>query len=176
MRIQRCVSILLFSALIVGAEVYADTISGIEGTTYSVANGFTAGTHPEGSHFHSSNLEDLPPGNPSVPLSGVAEVGGFFGDEEVRGVTEFPLQAAAPQAILEFDVLDLFELGISPEVNGVDTGNRQGNFLWAASFGFAFNRYHGVKIAFLNGRTVEDTGVDYNQVQVGYSFMWGEGL
>ena len=66
--------------------------------------------------------------------------------------------------------------GGSPEVNGVDTGNRQGNFLWAASFGFAFNRYHGVKIAFLNGRTVEDTGVDYNQVQVGYSFMWGEGL
>ena len=64
--------------------------------------------------------------------------------------------------------------GGSATVNGVSSQNKQGNFLWAASMGYAFNRYHGVKLAFVNGRTVEETGVDYNQIQVGYSFMWGE--
>lgn len=129
MRIQRCVSILVISGLLAGTVVQADTVSGIEGTTYSIANGFTAGSHPMGSHLHSSNLDELPPGNPFIPLAGVAEVGGFFGDEEVRGVSEIPLQVSATQAILEFEVLDLFEMGISPEVNGVDGLFGQGPYV-----------------------------------------------
>ena len=61
------------------------------GQTYSVGNGFTGGTHPEGSHFHSSNLDELPVGNPPTIFPGAAEVGGFFGDEEIRGISEFSL-------------------------------------------------------------------------------------
>ncbi len=85
--------------------------------TYAVSNGFTAaGTHPEGSHFHSSNLNDLPSGNPTIPVPGVAEVGGFFGDEEVRGVAEFDLfgRNTTLQAILSFDVYDVSDIAFNP--------------------------------------------------------------
>jgi hypothetical protein len=84
---------------------------------YSVSNGFTTlGTHPQGSHFHSTNLDDLPAGNPSIPVFNVAEVGGFFGDEEVRGLAEFDLQGRdiATQANLFFDVYDVSAIGIEP--------------------------------------------------------------
>lgn len=93
----------------------------LHGVTYAVANGFTAdSTHPEGSHFHSSNLGDLPAENPAIPLSAVAEVGGFFGDEEVRGLSEFNLvgQQVATTATLQFRVLDIAAIGISPDALG----------------------------------------------------------
>ena len=94
----------------------------IAGEAFSVGNGFTAGTHPEGSHFHSSNLDELPPGNPPIILPGAAEVGGFFGDEEIRGIAEFHLEpgATVDEAVLMFDVLDTFLEGLSPEPSGVD--------------------------------------------------------
>lgn len=102
--------------------------SSILGTTYSIGNGFLSGTHPEGSHFHSSNLEELPPGNPPVFFDGAAEVGGFFGDEEIRGISEFDLESGATvdQALLVFDVLDTFLEGLSPESRGVDGLFNQG--------------------------------------------------
>ena len=94
--------------------------SQVAGTTYTIANGFTEGTHPVGSHFHSSNLSILPPGNPSIILPAAAGVGGFFGDEEVRGISEFPVgETEVVSAVLSFDVLDLFEAGLSPDPNGV---------------------------------------------------------
>lgn len=95
----------------------------IQGAAYSIGNGFTTGaTHPEGSHFHSSNLAVLPPGNPPIFQNNAAEVGGFFGDEEVRGAAEFHIDSgvAVEQAVLFFEVFDLFEAGLSPEISGVD--------------------------------------------------------
>jgi hypothetical protein len=103
-----------------GVPAYSQTVE-ISGVTYAIGNGFTAdSTHPEGSHFHSSNLGSLPAENPSIPLAGVAEVGGFFGDEEVRGLSEFSLvgQQVAQSAMLQFTLLDLVELGISPDALG----------------------------------------------------------
>lgn len=91
------------------------------GEPYSIGNGFTAdGLHPEGSHFHSSNLEELPAGNPSIPDVQVAEVGGFFGDEEVRGLVEIDItgSSSAEMATLLFDVLDVSDLAGVP-VGGI---------------------------------------------------------
>ena len=119
MSIHRCTSFVLVGALIAVNQTHAITTD-VAGQTSSISNGFTAIFHPEGSHFHSSNLTELPPGNPDILLPGVAEVGGFFGDEEIRGVSEFELQNAAEKATLLFDVLDLFELGLSPESSGID--------------------------------------------------------
>jgi|GEM_PF-3113914 len=98
------------------------TSATISGTTYSIGNGFTGGSHPEGSHFHSSNLEELPAGNPPIIFPGAAEVGGFFGDEEIRGISEFHLEPGetVDEAVLRFDVLDTFLEGLSPEFDGID--------------------------------------------------------
>ena len=109
---------LLFLTLSNSAVGYSRSIPG---QTYSIGNGFTGGTHPEGSHFHSSNLDELPVGNPSIIFPGAAEVGGFFGDEEIRGISEFSLdEAAYYKAILLFDVLDTFAEGLSLEPSGID--------------------------------------------------------
>lgn len=91
----------------------------VEGVTYSIGNGFTGGLHGEGSHFHSSNLSVLPSGNPEVIFPGSAEVGGFFGDEEVRGISEFEVVGEVLSAELYFDVFDLFEAGAIPDPSGV---------------------------------------------------------
>lgn len=98
------------------------------GDAYAIGNGFTSGSHPEGSHFHSSNLIDLPDGNPPIILPGVAETGGFFGDEEIRGAVEFPVQDMFLTATLEFDVFDTFEAGISPVASGIDGLFGQGSY------------------------------------------------
>ena len=92
----------------------------VPGQTASIGNGFTDRIHPEGSHFHTSNLDptDLPSGNPPlIPAPGVAEVGGFFGDEEVRAVSEFSIVglSSASQVTLLFDVFDVSSLGASPD-------------------------------------------------------------
>ena len=108
-----------FTPDVLAVDVESTSVSG---TTYSVGNGFTGGTHPEGSHFHSSNLDELPAGNPPTIFPGAAEVGGFFGDEEIRGISEFDLEpgATVDAAVLSFDVLDTFLEGLSPEFSGID--------------------------------------------------------
>lgn len=100
------------------------------GNTFAVSNGFTAGNHPAGSHFHSSNLAELPSDNPQINFAGVAEVGGFFGEEEVRGISEFDVQDVVSSAELLFEVFDLFEAGQILDEDGVsglyDQGRLQG--------------------------------------------------
>lgn len=88
----------------------------ITADAYSIGNGFTDTSHATGSHFHSSNLDTLPPGNPEILVKNVAEVGGFFGDEEVRGLVEFPLAGldVADEATLLFDVFDVSDLAGMP--------------------------------------------------------------
>ncbi len=93
----------------------------LTGSPYSISNGFMdTGNHPMGSHFHSSNLDTLPVGNPVIPNIHVAEVGGFFGDEEVRGLVEIDVDSAptADEAILLFDVYDVTHLSAIP-VGGI---------------------------------------------------------
>jgi hypothetical protein len=124
-----------YSFLVVFAIICMNQASAFEtdlvGTTSSIGNGFTGGSHPAGSHFHSSNLDVLPAGNPSIIVPGAAEVGGFFGDEEIRGVSEFELQGAeaADAATLKFDVFDTFAAGLSPEASGVDGLFNQGGYV-----------------------------------------------
>lgn len=69
------------------------------GFTYSVADDF-GGAIGVGTHFHSNTGGAF--GNPA----GKAEVGGFFGTEEVRGLSEYNLAgvAAAGPAFVSFEV------------------------------------------------------------------------
>jgi len=79
----------------------------IDGKTATVANGFT-GNHPAGSHFHSvTDHSVVSPSNPALTIHSVAEVGGFFGDEELQGISEFELLGEAVSAFLLFDVRDM---------------------------------------------------------------------
>lgn len=100
------------------------------GQTSSISNAFTAGDrdHPVGSHFHSSNLDVLPDGNPPIMVFDAAEVGGFFDDEEIRGVSEFNIQGPTGKAILFFEVRDLFAEGLIFDERGVDGLFGQGAF------------------------------------------------
>lgn len=108
---------LFLNLALLGLIGTAQAQSTLLGEPYSVGNGFTAeGTHPEGSHFHSSNLDMLPAGNPSIPDVHLAEVGGFFGDEEVRGLVEIDITGAPPatEATLLFDVSDVSDFAGVP--------------------------------------------------------------
>lgn len=79
----------------------------ISGVTYSIADAFTDGGHGTGSHWHNTSTAGPPP--PAVPTAGrYAEVGGFFGDEECRGISEFTKVVGSPtQALLKFNVVDM---------------------------------------------------------------------
>lgn len=119
MNCQIRTSFSMLALLLCATPASLGTEISILGETASIGNGFTdTGVHPEGSHFHTSNLVpgDLPPGNPPlIPVDQVAEVGGFFGDEEVRGVSEFNLvgQPVATSATVVFDVFDLTSAGLN---------------------------------------------------------------
>lgn len=69
------------------------------GFTYSVSDGFS-GPSLQGTHFHSNTGGAF--GNPA----GKAEVGGFFGSEEVRGLSEYNLVglSAGGPAFVTFNV------------------------------------------------------------------------
>jgi hypothetical protein len=83
MPIQKLFSVAsVISFAFLGGGATAATIT--NGFTFSVADGFT-GLSGQGTHFHSSTGGDF--GNPA----GKAEVGGFFGSEEVRGLSEYNL-------------------------------------------------------------------------------------
>jgi hypothetical protein len=84
------------------------------GDAYTIADHFvdhagSPGVPGEGSHFHASSRLPVDPVGSSVIGANLAEVGGLFGDEEVRGLTEFDLQAMplAAEAELSFGVADV---------------------------------------------------------------------
>lgn len=77
-------------------------------TTSTITNGFTFTVADDsfspgvGTHFHSSTGGDF--GNPS----GLAEVGGLFGSEEVRGLSEYSLSGlSGSPAVVVFQVSQL---------------------------------------------------------------------
>jgi len=87
-----------------------------DGAAYAIADNFvdhegTAGAIGEGSHFHASNEQAVDPENSTVVAADVAEVGGFFQLEEIRGPVEFDLtgMALAESAKLSFDVADVLD-------------------------------------------------------------------
>jgi hypothetical protein len=104
----------------------------VSGVTYSIADAFTDGGHGTGSHWHNTSVAGPPA--PAVPTSKrYAEVGGFFGDEECRGISEFTKPAAtALQVTLSFRVVDMTiaEGGLSPDpIDGLyGQGPFSGNF------------------------------------------------
>ena len=112
----------------------------------------------------------------------------LFGDNSKAGGSGDALREQAPFYAIQSHLIYNIRRGLwaslsagygaggRTTVNGIEQDDRQGNFTWAASLGYSINRYQGIKIAFLNGRTVENTGVDFNTISVGYSYMWGEGL
>lgn len=89
----------------------------IGGQTYAISDAFTESGHGTGSHWHNTSLAG-PPAPALATVKRYAEVGGFFGDEEVRGVSEFSIAGQATVAtnvLLKFVVSDLLADGISPD-------------------------------------------------------------
>jgi hypothetical protein len=112
----------------------------------------------------------------------------LFGDNNKSGSAGDALREQAPFYAIQSHLIYNIRRGLwtslsagygtggKTTVNGVEQDDRQGNFSWAASLGYSINRYQGVKIAFVSGKTVENTGVDFDTISLGYSYMWGEGL
>jgi hypothetical protein len=63
--------------------------------------------------------------------------------------------------------------GAKSKIDGVESPDRTGKYLWAASFGFPINRLQGIKIAYMHGETVKDTGNNYDRIILAYSVKWG---
>ena len=114
------VRVVVFAWAFCGLASIADGVLIINGATSTVANGFT-NSHGGGSHFHSvTDPNVLPTTNPGLSIPGAAEVGGFFGDEEVQGVSEFTLQAGnADLILLLFDVRDNSDIDIDHPISGL---------------------------------------------------------
>ena len=89
------------SLLLLGFSPISSAVLITNGFTFSVADGFF-GSPFEGTHFHSSTGGEF--GNPA----GKAEVGGFFGNEEVRGLSEYNLTGltAGGPAFVTFNVFN----------------------------------------------------------------------
>jgi hypothetical protein len=58
-------------------------------------------------------------------------------------------------------------------IDGAPASDRIRKFLWAISVGLPVNRRQGVKIAYMRGKTLEDTGSDFGRIILAYSVMWG---
>lgn len=82
---------------------------GVDGKTYTIADKFADGVAGQGTHFHASNEQPIDPVNSTIFAANRAEVGGLFGDEEIRGLVEFDLAAMpiAQHTLLTFQVADL---------------------------------------------------------------------
>ncbi len=93
---KRCAAALALT-LVAATAARADLIT--NGFTYSVADDYT-GAVGVGTHYHSNTGGAF--GNPA----GKAEVGGFFGNEEVRGLSEYNIGGLAvpSTAFVSFNV------------------------------------------------------------------------
>ena len=96
-----------------------------QGAAYSIADSFvdhdgSAGAAGVGSHIHASNTLPVDPEHSTVVAANAAEVGGFFQQEEVRGLVEFDLtgMSSVPSATLSFDVADVLELALNDSAVG----------------------------------------------------------
>jgi hypothetical protein len=63
--------------------------------------------------------------------------------------------------------------GAKSTIDGIGSSDRIGKYLLAVSFGFPINNRQGIKIAYVIGESVEDTGNDFDQFIVAYAVMWG---
>lgn len=112
-------SLVVFVCILCGMTSNASGVLIVNGKTATVGNGFT-GDH-SGSHFHSVTDPSAPAiSNPTIGIFSAAEVGGFLGDEEVQGISEFTLQAgAADTVLLMFDVRDNSDIDFENPIGGL---------------------------------------------------------
>ena len=100
-----------------------------------------------------------------------------FGGNKTR--KQDPLLAAQSHLIYTFrpgfwtSLSAAYGAGAQSTIDGVESADRIGKFLWALSFGFPINRQQGVKIAYMGGESTENTGNDYQRFLLAYSMMWG---
>ena len=97
----------------------------ISGLAYAVSNRFTSpDTHPTGTHFHVAN-DAGNEGPPAIPIDNYVEAGGYFGDENIRGIIDFDLAGATTGSTctLKFVVTDIGPSGLniqpSPDTGGL---------------------------------------------------------
>lgn len=65
-----------------------------------------------------------------------------------------------------------YDYGGRSTVDGTKRDDRKQNLYWALSFGFPIARQLGVKLAYIGGRTQEDTGIDADTFTIGISAFW----
>ncbi len=63
--------------------------------------------------------------------------------------------------------------GSNSSIDGFESDDRIGKYLWAASFGFPVNRRQGFKLAYMRGETTRDTGDNFDRFILAYSMLWG---
>jgi hypothetical protein len=63
--------------------------------------------------------------------------------------------------------------GAQSTIDGIELSDKTGKYLWALSLGFPITPRQGVKIAYMRGETLEDTGNDFDRLILAYSMMWG---
>ena len=58
-------------------------------------------------------------------------------------------------------------------IDGLPLSDRTEKYLLALSLGLPIDRRQGVKVAYMRGETLADTGNDFGRIIVAYSIMWG---
>jgi hypothetical protein len=62
--------------------------------------------------------------------------------------------------------------GGESQINGVAKDDRKAEFAWAVGVGYSINKAAGLKLAYLNTRTSESTGLDSDTIALAFSYLW----
>lgn len=100
----------------------------------------------------------------------------FYNDTELD---RDPLTALQGHVIYTFrpglwaSLSTAYGAGAESTIDGIDTGNKVGKLLLSAAIGIPINKSQGLKLAYLQGSTRENTGNNAHRIILGYSIMWG---
>jgi hypothetical protein len=62
--------------------------------------------------------------------------------------------------------------GGASSINGVDKQDTRGDEVWSLGMGCPISRSTGIKVAYVNSRTRESTGMDSDTLAVAFSVLW----
>lgn len=65
-----------------------------------------------------------------------------------------------------------YGIGSQTTVNGVTNDDQQSNLGWGLSLGVPFSRHFGMKLTYINLRTLVRTGATSDTISCGFSVMW----
>jgi hypothetical protein len=65
-----------------------------------------------------------------------------------------------------------YDHGGESRLNGIDNNDTRRDIAWALRFAYPISRTLGVKVSYINSRTLESVGFDSDTVSAGFSFYW----